>query len=176
MRSLLTVVILALAGASTVFAPLGSPENYYFMDTRSRIACGWETRGQPNPGWAVDRKVGAAWGECQVKYWSAVHYGGFDEQMRLTGVPSRNPGELFTYAVNRKVSARIFQTCEDRLGERATDVSVFHCYGTGKLDSNPPTTRRVWGFNPNRRAYGWITVASYSKQMASDAATMRMKK
>ena len=174
MRSLLAFVAVGLMLPGPVFAPLGLP-GAYLTDRRTAIVCAWETRGEPKPSWAVDRKVGAAWGACQVKYWSAIHFGGFDEQMRLTGVPSRSPGDLFQSPVNRKVADRIIQVCEERLGYNDTDISVFHCFGTGKLDSTPPTTRRVWGYDPYIDRNGWIVVASYAKQQASDMAAVRLK-
>lgn len=174
MRSLLALVVVGLILPGPVFAPLGHP-GAYLTDWRTSLVCSWETRGESKPSWAVDRKIGAAWGACQVKYWSAIHFGGFDEQMRLTGVPSRSPGDLFQSSVNRRVAQSIIKVCEKRLGNKDTDVAVFHCFGTGKLDSTPPTTRRVWGYDPNIGRNGWIVVASYAKQQASDMAAVRLK-
>ena len=99
---------------------------------------------------------GRAWGECQVRYWSA----------RMVGFPAtQNPGTLFG-TENRVWGALVLEKCERDLKKRfgrADAVTMAHCYGTGKIDRKPPTMKSRG------------RVASYSKQIASDAATLRLR-
>ncbi len=99
--------------------------------------CFEESIGEPVRPWAVN-PTGSAWGICQVKYWSAVHYGGFDEQARQTGVPSRSPGELFNHDTNRGIARGILQHCRGRYPGRSNQ-GLAYCYYAGpnsQLGSN----------------------------------------
>lgn len=85
------------------------------------VICGHETRGEKRPAWAVSPN-GADWGMCQVKYHSAVAFGGFAR--------NRNPGDLFDLAVNRQVARAILADCRRRY-PNATPYRMAYCYKEG---------------------------------------------
>lgn len=98
--------------------------------------CSMETSDHTSPAWAVS-EPGAAWGECQVKYWSAVHFGGFDEPYRIAleasdsnAQPTRNPAKLFDRDVNRAVATNILDGCREKYSNRKFKILAY-CYYSG---------------------------------------------
>ena len=106
------------------------------------VICGEETRGHPAPAWAVGKPDPMDWGVCQIRYESAYRYGGFDEQMRRIGIPSRSPGDLFIPEVNRAAAANIIALCIAWY-PRGDEVRIGYCYTAG-LNSEPGSHRRKW--------------------------------
>ena len=83
--------------------------------------CAYETRGERHPAWAVAPN-GADWGLCQVKYHSAVAFGGYPR--------GRNPGDLFDPVINRAVARAILADCRARY-PNATVYRLAYCYKEG---------------------------------------------
>ena len=117
-------ILLSLAMLTVSFAAHPSPN----MDLLLDIICSYETQGHSTPKWAVGIDPGD-WGWCQIRYESAWRYGGFDEQKRKTGVPSRSPGDLFDPRVSRRTGRNILKYCE-RKGYK-TAVELAFCYKGG---------------------------------------------
>ncbi len=123
--ALAAVVVPLFAGA--IDAPILPPEPPF--DPLLEELCGHETQAHPRAEFAVNLD-GSAWGRCQVKYWSAVAFGGFDDQMLETGTPSRNPADLFDDRVNTNTARNILGLCRRLHGPRPTRLLVY-CYGAG---------------------------------------------
>ncbi len=116
----------------------GAPERAEIQDPLLEAICGTETNAHGFPTWAVN-EYGTAWGPCQIKYWSAVYFGGFDDWARLTGIPSRNPADLFSYEVNIRTAGKILNLCRT-VHYRATNRILAYCYYAGP-NSKPYTDR-----------------------------------
>lgn len=144
------VSMLAVAAVAPIVALLDRP-----YDPLLDQLCSHETMAHRRAEYAVNRQ-GHAWGRCQVKYWSAVAFGGFDDQLLQTGIPSRNPGELFDDDVNIETAGRILELCRQVKGRRSTRLLVY-CYGAG----------------PNSRPYSNLEHRRFSKQIAVDFAEKR---
>lgn len=99
------------------------------IDLLLEVICLKETRGHSQPKWAVGSDPGD-WGFCQVRYESAWRYGGFDEQMRKHGAPSRSPGDLFEPRVNIRTARNILKYCVRKIKER-TAYRLAFCYKGG---------------------------------------------
>lgn len=141
--------ILLLFFATLSFAPLTTDRSY---DPLLAEICGHETQSSRRPEWALNRE-GSAWGRCQIKYWSAVAFGDFDDQMLKTGVPSRNPGELFDDEVNIETAGNILNGCRELYGT-LDSRRLIYCYVAG----------------PNAKPYTSREHRPWSKQIAADFA------
>ncbi len=157
MAKLLVSPMIALILAVSPFALLApKPPPDVVMTPLLVEICGHETQAHPRAGFAVN-KSGSAWGECQVKYWSAVAFGGFDDVMLATGRPSRDPGELFELEVNRRTAGNILALCRKLYGKHAR--RVIYCYGAG----------------PHSTAYTNHEHRLFSRQIATDFAESRRR-
>ncbi len=124
-----------------------------WSDTLLRTVCGQESGGEPVPAWAVNR-YGSAWGRCQVKYWSAVHFAEFDRRAR-GGRPTRSPGDLFDEQVNVVTGWQVLNDCRTRLPD-AGPMRLAYCYCAGPYSAAYTSTdcrlyaKRVSGLEGNR--------------------------
>ena len=150
MRAVALAAIVVPFFALAIEAPNLPPEPPF--DPLLAELCAHETMAHKRAEYAVNRQ-GSAWGRCQVKYWSAVAFGGFDDQLLETGVPSRNPGDLFDDRVNVHTAGRILNLCRRVNGKRSTRLLVY-CYGAG----------------PNSKPYRNSEHRRFSKQLAIDHA------
>lgn len=155
MKWILAIVMMATFGAYAraplipvlIPAPFEEPS-----DRLLSVICHEETDGHPQPEWAVNQ-YGSAWGRCQVKYWSAVHFGQFDESARRFGIPTRSPAELFDDQVNVETAGNILDGCREML-PNATARRLAYCYHSG----------------PGSKPYTNQEGRTYSKQVAVDFA------
>ena len=90
------------------------------------IICQSESSGNK---WAVSLD-GSDWGLCQVKYYSALKYGGFSK--------TRSPGDLFNPETNFSVARNILIYCRNK-NPKGTIAHLIYCYKAGpnsRLGSN----------------------------------------
>lgn len=130
-------------------------------NVRLAVACAWETRGKANP----DREVSpeGARGRCQVKGASA----------EVEGMRPQDVADLHRPLQNLFWAVAVDAGCIGRLARAGIvpfDLPVLHCYGTGRVERDVPTTRTVW----------WrgrlVVIASYAKQLGADVATARLRR
>lgn len=155
MKLILLFLLASMLQVPVLPAPEAQPLPPIAVTPKDRLLaeiCAHETQAHRSPEFAVN-PGGSAWGVCQIKYFSAVAYGGFDNVMHRTGHPSRNPGDLFRHDVNMATAHRILNGCRRLHGTRKIRLLVY-CYGAGP---NSPPYR-------NREHRRW------SKQIASDYA------
>ena len=147
---------LALLISIVASLPTGiSTEPKVRQDPLLNEICSKETRGKERPWDAVSRS-GAAWGGCQVKYWSAVHFTDFDPVAAETGVPSRSPADLFLPEVNLDVAGQILDMCRALYGRKSARRLIY-CYGAGP--------RSVAYTNREHRFWSKTIAASYAHRM-----------
>lgn len=129
-----------------------APERIRIKEPLLEAICGTESDGHGVPSWSVNR-YGTAWGQCQVKYWSAVHFCGFDEWARKTGTASRSPADLFDDHVNITCARDIIATCR-AVHVGASNRLLAYCYYAG----------------PHSDPYSTAAGRAYSKTVALRAA------
>jgi len=124
-------IIMPLLILPFLFQPAFAPDGEVIppFDPLLNSIGGMETRGHARPEWAISPD-GEAWGRYQIKYWSAVAFGGFDEALRTTGVTTRNPGELFDDPVNFDAGLKILNGCRVRYNPKDARRLIY-CYGAG---------------------------------------------
>jgi len=160
MRLLVAINLLLLILPSLVLAPLQPDRelpDVRPVDWLLHFICRHETGDKTVPSRAVSPH-GSAWGRCQIKYWSAVAFGGFDEPMRRTGIPSRNPGELFDDLVNLATARKILDFCR-RKYPLGIARRLAYCWLAGP------------GAKPYRHREGYW----FSKRVAEDVAVAKLK-
>jgi len=153
MKILLISLILLLP--ATTLNNLEAPPTAKPKDLLRDIICSEETAGHPVPEWAVNRFL-TAWGECQIKYPSAVLYSSFDLEMQISGRPSRSPGDLFSSITSRKIAGEILNFCREK-DNFATGRELAYCYCAG----------------PNSEPYTNDECRRYAKRVGAEYATAK---
>lgn len=105
-------------------APLAKSSEIVDLLRLRDALCHLETRGHPNPQWAVG-DAGAAWGQCQIQYQAAITVGGFPK--------TTTPGALFDLEINRQVALNIVTWCRVVRG-RKTVLGIAACFNGPKME------------------------------------------